>query len=178
MDEKITLDKETFRALSADTRIKILKTLNNRRHTQSELSAGLNLSVPTVKEHLDALEKAALVKLIDEGHKWKYYELTEKGRCVLDPDRKKIWIVVSLLILSLASGIIVILSRFFIGFQREIPVQRAMIAEKADTVFVSEAATYKFPYFEIFIFIFVLMLVFILIYYLRKGYLGKYLKKK
>ena len=101
MDEaKIVLDQSTFKALATGTRVKILKTLDKRRHTQSELSAVLNMSVPTVKEHLSALEKAGLVKRHEEGRKWIYYSLTEKSKCVLDPERKRLWIVLGFFILS------------------------------------------------------------------------------
>jgi len=40
----------------------------------------------TVKEHLDKLVEAELVRRVDEGRKWIYYELTEKGRKILHPD--------------------------------------------------------------------------------------------
>ena len=101
MDEpKIVLDQDTFKALATGTRVKILKTLVKRRHTQSELSAVLKMSVPTIKEHLSALEKAGLVKRHEEGRKWIYYSLTEKSKCVLDPERKRLWIVLGLFILS------------------------------------------------------------------------------
>ena len=101
MDEpKIVLDQETFKALATGTRVKILKTLNKRRHTQSELSVVLGVSVPTIKEHLSALAKAGLVKRHEEGRKWIYYSLTEKSKCVLDPERKRLWIVLAFFILS------------------------------------------------------------------------------
>ena len=101
MDEpKIVLDQDTFKALATGTRVKILKTLDKRRHTQSELSAVLKMSVPTIKEQLSALEKAGLVKRHEEGRKWIYYSLTEKSKCVLDPERKRLWIVLGLFILS------------------------------------------------------------------------------
>jgi len=58
------------------------------------------MSVPTVKEHLSALEKAGLVKRHEEGRKWIYYSLTEKSKCVLDPERKRLWIVLGFFILS------------------------------------------------------------------------------
>jgi DNA-binding transcriptional ArsR family regulator len=101
MDEpKIVLDQETFKALATGTRVKILKTLNKRRHTQSELSAVLDVSVPTIKEHLSALASAGLVKRHEEGRKWIYYSLTEKSKCVLDPERKRLWIVLGFFVLS------------------------------------------------------------------------------
>lgn len=98
-DEKIVLDKETFKALAVDSRVDILKELDRRRKTQSELAEVLDLSVATVKEHLDKMDHAGLLKQKDEGRKWKYYELTEKGRCVLYPERKKIWIILASLVI-------------------------------------------------------------------------------
>jgi DNA-binding transcriptional ArsR family regulator len=92
-EEKIVLDKKTFKALAVDTRVDLMKELSKRRKTQSELAESLGLSVATVKEHLDKMQEAGLLKQKDEGRKWKYYDLTEKGRCVLHPERKKIWIV-------------------------------------------------------------------------------------
>jgi len=89
----IRLDKETFKALASQTRVDVLKLLGQRRYMQSEIASVLNFSVPTVKEHLSALEKAGLVERHDEGRKWKYYSLTRKGHGVLHPDELKIWIV-------------------------------------------------------------------------------------
>jgi DNA-binding transcriptional ArsR family regulator len=115
MDEpKIVLDQSTFKALATGTRVKILKTLDKRRHTQSELSAVLNMSVPTVKEHLSALEKAGLVKRHEEGRKWIYYSLTEKSKCVLDPERKRLWIVLGFFLASVA-GTIISARNYFAG---------------------------------------------------------------
>jgi len=101
----IRLDKETFKALASGTRVDVLKLLNQRRHMQSELAVSLDLSVPTVKEHLAALEKAGLVERHDEGRKWKYYSLTNKGKGVLNPEEMKIWIVLSMLVFSVVGGI-------------------------------------------------------------------------
>jgi DNA-binding transcriptional ArsR family regulator len=101
----IRLDKETFKALASGTRVDVLKLLNQRRHMQSELAVSLDLSVPTVKEHLAALEKAGLVERHDEGRKWKYYSLTKKGKGVLNPEEMKIWIVLSMLVFSVVGGI-------------------------------------------------------------------------
>lgn len=113
-EPKITLDQSTFKALAAGTRVKILKTLEKRRHTQSELSADLDMSVPTVKEHLAALEKAGLVTRHEEGRKWIYYSLTEKSKCILDPERKRLWIVLGFFLASLA-GLAITARNYFIG---------------------------------------------------------------
>ena len=92
-DEKIILDKSAFKALASDTRVSILKELDKRRKTLTELSETLNLAVATVKEHVEQLSKSGLVSMKDEGRKWKYYDLTEKGKAILYPERKKIWVL-------------------------------------------------------------------------------------
>jgi len=113
MEEKIVLDKHSFKALAADSRVKILKILGKRRHTQSELAADLNLSIPTVKEHLKAMEKAGLVSMMDEGRKWKYYELTRKAKVSLDPEMKKIWILLSIIGLMVVGGLTGVMKQAF-----------------------------------------------------------------
>lgn len=100
MNAKIELDQKAFKALAADTRISILKHLKSRRYTQSELAELLELKVPSVKEHLLALESAELVNKIEEGRKWKYYELTSKAKAILDPERKQILITLVVFLLS------------------------------------------------------------------------------
>src|ERR1700704_3613770 len=84
---RITLDQESFRALASDVRVEILKRLDARRETVTDLSNLLGLSKPTLLEHLEKLQSAGLVKRIDEGRKWIYYELTDKGRKILHPER-------------------------------------------------------------------------------------------
>ena len=82
---KINLDTKSFKAISAKSRVSILEKLNERRMTLSELSKRLSLKNPTVKEHCNLLLDANLVKKIDDGHKWKYYELTNKGKQIVHP---------------------------------------------------------------------------------------------
>jgi DNA-binding transcriptional ArsR family regulator len=96
---RITLDQESFRALASDVRIGILKRLDARRETVTDLSNLLALSKPTLLEHLEKLQSAGLVKRIDEGRKWIYYELSDKGRKILHPERVAIT-------LALASAIV------------------------------------------------------------------------
>ncbi len=100
-EEKITLDKQAFKALASDTRVSILKSLGRRRKMLTELSKQLGMSPSTVKEHMDSLSDAGLVVQIDDGHKWKYYELTRKGENVLNPHDSKIWIILSLSLLGM-----------------------------------------------------------------------------
>jgi len=79
------IDRKTLKALAADSRINILKSLSNRRKTPSELSKELNLAASTIIEHLNRLEEADLVRREETGHKWIYYNLTEKGESLIKP---------------------------------------------------------------------------------------------
>lgn len=101
-DEKITLDVKAFKTLASDSRIGILKSLDKRRKTLTELSKQFGLSASTVKEHMEKLTKAELVRMVDDGHKWKYYELTRKGRQILHPGTGKIWVMLVLALFGLS----------------------------------------------------------------------------
>ncbi|MBN2042692.1 MAG: winged helix-turn-helix transcriptional regulator [Candidatus Aenigmarchaeota archaeon] len=94
-DDKITLDRDTFKTLASGTRVDILKSLDSRRKTLSELSNQFSMSVSTIKEHLDNLVKAGLIEQEDDGHKWKYYDLTKKGKRILHPEDARIWIMLA-----------------------------------------------------------------------------------
>ena len=106
MDDDIRLDKAAFRALASETRVAVLKQLAQRRKTLTELSQALGMAPSTLKEHLDSLKAADLVKLCDDGHKWKYYELTRNGRAVLNPGERKVVVLLAVgLIAALAFGL-------------------------------------------------------------------------
>lgn len=79
------LDRQVLKAISAETRLKMLKSLSNRKKMPSELQKEMMLSSSTVVEHLKNLESAGLIKRIETGHKWVYYELTEKGTSIVCP---------------------------------------------------------------------------------------------
>ena len=101
---KITLDQASFKALASDVRVGILKRLDVRRETVTDLSNLLNLSKPTLLEHLEKLQAAGLVKRIDEGRKWIYYELSDKGRKILHPERVAITLALSAAVALAAIG--------------------------------------------------------------------------
>lgn len=100
-EEKITLDKEVFKTLASKTRIEILKSLDRRRKTLTELSKQFGMSMSTIKEHLDNLVSVDLIEQKDEGYKWKYYELTGKGKDILHPEDKKIWILLTISVIAM-----------------------------------------------------------------------------
>ncbi len=103
---KITLDQESFKALASEVRVEVLKRLDERRATVTDLSNLLGLSKPTLLEHLEKLQTANLVKRLDEGRKWIYYELSDKGRKILHPERVSIVISLSSAIGLAAIGIV------------------------------------------------------------------------
>ena len=88
------LPLEDSKILTEKTRIAILKILNTRRHTISELSRKLNLSRPTILHHLRVLENAGYVIRVEEGRKWIYYEISDSGKSFLKWRKIKIIIPV------------------------------------------------------------------------------------
>ncbi|MGV8085569.1 MAG: ArsR/SmtB family transcription factor [Candidatus Bilamarchaeum sp.] len=108
-EEKVVLDKKSFEALSVDTRVKILKSLTQRRKTLSEVAEEQKMSVSGIKEHLETLEQADLVIKIDDGHKWKYYELSKKGRDIVGPKELKVWILLSMSAVALVVSLFVLM---------------------------------------------------------------------
>lgn len=100
---KIVLDAETFKVLASDTRLAILKKLDERPRTVSELGRELELNKATVFEHLQSLIVGELVKKKErEGRKWVYYTLTWKGKSLLHPENTTVMVLLGLA--ALGSG--------------------------------------------------------------------------
>jgi|GEM_PF-1775353 len=105
MEDSVTLDRGTFKALASETRVAILKSLDSRRKTASELAHENGATVQSVSEHLDSLSSARLVEREDNGRKWIYYSLTGKGRAVLHPEAKKFWVLLAVSLLAIGFGV-------------------------------------------------------------------------
>jgi len=103
------LDRETISALGAETRQTMIKALERRPYTASELAKALGKHVTTVTEHLHVLEKSGLVQRKEDGHKWIYYVLSDKGSKLLKPKFYSWTILLSL------SVVAIFVSGFFIG---------------------------------------------------------------
>jgi DNA-binding transcriptional ArsR family regulator len=107
-DERITLDRNTFKALASETRVDILKKLEGTQKTVSELARELNMNKATMYQHLEQLRTVGLVKRLDGAErnttvkmdpleeptvgpprKWVYYKLTFKGKNVVNPGKVK-----------------------------------------------------------------------------------------
>ena len=98
------LNINVLKALGSETRLRIIKHLNDRRMTLTEMAATLNMHASTVKEHLDYLSKAGLVEQQDEGRKWKYYSLTKGCRKLLSPYPSEIRVLIPLALMLFAIG--------------------------------------------------------------------------
>lgn len=108
MEFRITLDREAFKVLASDTRLDILKALDERPMTVSELGRKLDFNKATVFEHLEKLVAAGLVKKQDDDDRmWVYYSLSWKARRILHPERVTIALLFSTALGALLSGITV-----------------------------------------------------------------------
>src|SRR2546422_8063458 len=107
---RVTLDQASFRALASEVRVEVLKRLDELRMTVTDLANALQLSKPTLLEHLEKLQTAELVKRIDEGRKWIYYELTGRGKKILHPERVTIVVSLCLSMFLAAAGIFALAS--------------------------------------------------------------------
>lgn len=164
--EKLTLDKESLKAITVETRVKILRILANKQQTLSDLSQLLGLSAPTLKEHLDVLEKVAMINKLEEGRKWKYYKITEKGLCMIYPERKRIWITLSLLGLSLVGTAITLLTSSLNKISQKMLSSTFEQAEGAVAATASRETITQPSYWPLIFPALSIVLVIILIYYL------------
>jgi DNA-binding transcriptional ArsR family regulator len=111
MSDKITLDRETFKALAADTRVDILKKLAEHKLTLTDIAQDMEMSPSTIKEHLDKLVEVGLIEQEDKGMKWKYYRLTDKGKNIISPYETKVWILLGTSLLVLAGSALSLASK-------------------------------------------------------------------
>ncbi len=137
MEDRITLDREAFRVLASETRIGILKSLDTRRKTLTELAGQFGMSASTIKEHMDSLVRAELAIQLDEGHKWKYYQLTPKAKRLLHPSDIRIWVLLSVSSIGMVAVGYDLLQRI----SAEGMEVRAMAAKQVSQISVPEAVS-------------------------------------
>lgn len=102
---KIKLNRKTFKALAGETRVKILKSLKERKKYLAELSEELEMSDTSVKEHLETLMEADLIEREESERKWKYYRLTRKGKDLISKKETKAYILLGTSILTALIGL-------------------------------------------------------------------------
>lgn len=95
--DRITLDRDVFKALASDTRLDILKALDVRQKTVTELAKELDLNKATVHEHLEKLAAVGLIQKIEEDveRKWVYWQLSWTGRRLLHPEKITLAVLLS-----------------------------------------------------------------------------------
>lgn len=109
VDDAIVMDKKTFKSLTSDTRLKILKLLKKRNHTITEIAEKLGIKKSSVKQHIDILVEGRLVEPVPSSNIWKYYTLTNDGKKLVEDESPKRVVVL------LATTIIGLLMMFY-GF--------------------------------------------------------------
>lgn len=103
---KVTLDRETFKALASDTRLDILRALDGKSLGLNDIAKVTSLNKATLHEHLNKLAEAGLVKRNErEGHKWVYYKLSWKGENLLHPENTRIVVLFSVTFIAFCAGI-------------------------------------------------------------------------
>lgn len=104
---KVTLDLDAFKALASDTRLEILRTLDGKKMSLSEISRTTSLNKATLHEHLGKLQQAGLIKRKErQGHKWVYYKLSWKGESLLHPENSKIVVMFAAAFISISVAVI------------------------------------------------------------------------
>jgi DNA-binding transcriptional ArsR family regulator len=105
-EEPVTIiDREVLKVLSADTRMDILKILSEGKRNPSFVAKKLDKSDATIVEHLKAMEKVGLVKKTSApGKKWVFYSLTERGEGIIKSKSRRLVIILSSSLISLAIG--------------------------------------------------------------------------
>ncbi|HDK17549.1 MAG TPA: metalloregulator ArsR/SmtB family transcription factor, partial [Nitrospirae bacterium] len=70
-----------FKALSEETRLRILKLLENRELCVCDITDALNMTQPNISFHLGMLKEAGLIKDRKNG-RWIHYSLDESDMFV------------------------------------------------------------------------------------------------
>ncbi len=138
MDE-INIDKNIFKALSVETRVRILKLLLKNKLTQTNIAENLKLTIPSIKEHLDFLVKSNLISRLEEGRKWKYYQVTDKTKSLFNSEYYKFVITLGVFVISAGLSFIISLqkSASFIMEKTEIGIisEKIVLAKEPSILF-------------------------------------------
>jgi DNA-binding transcriptional ArsR family regulator len=106
MAEPVTIvDRNVLKVLSVDTRMDILKELSQGDRMPSQLGKSLRKNSSTIVEHLEAMERAGLVKKIAQpGRKWVFYTLTQRGEGIVQSKSRRLVVILATSFISIAGG--------------------------------------------------------------------------
>jgi DNA-binding transcriptional ArsR family regulator len=131
---EITLDRDDITALDSDVRIAILKTLDSRSMTVSELADELGLARSTVHEHPAVLADADLVTH-ENARKWRDYGLTKRARRILHPGKDhRIIFLLGTSLVAMTAGVLLVAS-----FLRGFAVQGGSVVREPLLLYAGEA---------------------------------------
>jgi len=123
----VILDCDSFKALSSHVRIDILKRLDRRQMTVTDLSKALRISKSAAFKHLERLVEVGLIEKIDEQRKWIYYRITRKGTKILHPENVTVSLLLSWGIL-LVGVLLVALAMYLVWLPLPaVPLDRAAL---------------------------------------------------
>ncbi|MDW7726780.1 MAG: winged helix-turn-helix domain-containing protein [Candidatus Methanoperedens sp.] len=106
-------DNKLIKSLSSDIRRDILKKLNTRNKTVSELSRELKAGKSTIFYNISILQESSLVKKLENGNEFVYYELTDNAKELFDSKEKiKFTILLTSTIIAFLGGIVSIYRYF------------------------------------------------------------------
>ena len=111
----VILDYDSFKALSSHVRIDILKYLDSRQMTVTDLAKVLKISKSTAHKHLERLVEVGLIERQDDHRKWVYYKITRKGIKILHPENVTVSFILSWGIL-LVGVLLVALALYLVWF--------------------------------------------------------------
>ncbi len=102
-----------IKGLSSDIRRNILKKLTTRNKTVSELSRELKAGKSTIFYNISVLKESSLVKKLENGNEFVYYELTDSAKELFDSKEKiKLTILLTSTMIALMGGIVSIYRSF------------------------------------------------------------------
>lgn len=123
----VILDYDSFKALSSHVRIDILKYLDARQMTVTDLSKALKISKSTAHKHLERLVEVGLIERLDDHRKWVYYRITRKGLKILHPENVTVSFILSWSIL-LVGVVLVALALYLVWFPiPSVPLDRTAL---------------------------------------------------
>lgn len=119
-----TKDDKLIKSLSSDIRRNILKKLTTKNKTVSELSRELKTGKSTIFYNISVLKESSLVKKLENGNEFVYYELTDGARELFDSKEKiKLTVLLTSTIIAFLGGIVSI----YRSFENVIPMPRRII---------------------------------------------------
>src|SRR3970282_960981 len=84
--KRVVLTPRVFAALASPERIRVLRALEERNMTGTEVASRLALSKSTAFKELSRLEEAQLIPRVEGTRRWGYSRLTEMARRILHPE--------------------------------------------------------------------------------------------